>query len=416
MAGMALLAGALAAAPTAPVSQAPVAPPSEAAAVPAGPADLAGARDLWDAQWHDRDGTVRTGVTGDGVSIFSAQPYDTLHPDLDHCDDGVHHALIVSDNGNNLVGPTPFPKGDSTHGEFIAGVLCGDGTNSGGRYAGVAPDSTVFARINGCLASCDLSPWFDEPSLRVFTWSTSHDYHAEAFEYGYTEDDDLLFVAAVGNTGGDGTTATTAEFLHDDDEVLGVAGAVATLDAVSDASSRGARNRPWTWPDITAPSCMFGVTPMPGAHYYAVSVLAFMAVNSGCPDVETATLAEGFAAGYTLNAGTSFASPIVAATAALVAEMNPDLSAAELRYLLTRTASPFLESEDLDGDGQVSPEEFRQQHGWEAGWGLVDPEAAVAAAHWALLHPTGSMQDAVDCSTTDVVGGTLVLNPEGGSC
>lgn len=67
---------------------------------------------------------------------------------------------------------------------------------------------------------------------------------------------------------------------------------------------------------------------------------------------------------YGYMSGTSMASPVVAAVAALVCAANPDLSAAEVRSTLCETAT------DMHLSGKDA----------ETGWGLVNAEKAVGAA------------------------------------
>ena len=68
--------------------------------------------------------------------------------------------------------------------------------------------------------------------------------------------------------------------------------------------------------------------------------------------------------GYLSMSGTSMASPVVAAAAAMVRAADPDLSSAEVKDVLCRTAAD-LHTAGKDG---------------ESGWGLVNAEAAVKAA------------------------------------
>ena len=78
----------------------------------------------------------------------------------------------------------------------------------------------------------------------------------------------------------------------------------------------------------------------------------------------TAVLEGTLKNGYLSMSGTSMASPVVAAAAALVQAADPDLSASEVKDVLCRTAA------DLHAAGK----------GNESGWGLVNAEAAVKAA------------------------------------
>ena len=68
--------------------------------------------------------------------------------------------------------------------------------------------------------------------------------------------------------------------------------------------------------------------------------------------------------GYLVMSGTSMVSPVVAAAAAMVQAADPDLSSAEVKDVLCRTAAD-LHTAGKDG---------------ESGWGLVNAEAAVKAA------------------------------------
>ena len=67
--------------------------------------------------------------------------------------------------------------------------------------------------------------------------------------------------------------------------------------------------------------------------------------------------------GYLVMSGTSMVSPVVAAAAAMVQAADPDLSSAEVKDVLCRTAAD-LHTAGKDG---------------ESGWGLVNAEAAVKA-------------------------------------
>ncbi|MEO8675761.1 MAG: S8 family peptidase, partial [Casimicrobiaceae bacterium] len=69
---------------------------------------------------------------------------------------------------------------------------------------------------------------------------------------------------------------------------------------------------------------------------------------------------------WAIGAGTSFSAPIVSAVASLVLGLAPNLTAAQLRSLLTATASPFPPGSDCDAA--------------RCGAGIVNARAAVTAA------------------------------------
>lgn len=388
-------------------------------------ADHARVSQIRDAEWRTSDGGVAHGVQGAGVASFIVEDFDMTHPDLDQCGDTDHH-------GTGAL--RPLPKNDllTGHGNLVVGALCGSGEMSEGSLAGfhhvgAAPTSTVFSRGNTCIGvsgtslDCDVSGWFREPNLRIWSHSVARnplEYH----EVDLQDSADVLLVQAVGNGGGDGDAAETPPWIGEDPRFLGVAAANGFRDGVASYSSRGARDDPATWPHVTAPGCMFLTAP---THTAVDRVLAighlwnamFIPDDRDCPTVEPdASVVESYARGYILAAGTSFAAPFTAGIATLMFEVHPGLTALDAKFLLTRTADPFLPTEDADGDGRISPEEFHAEHGWEAGWGYVNATAAVAAAHYVLLHPDASPEEAVACYTVEEQGDHVVLNPDGGRC
>lgn len=385
---------------------------------------------LWDADWSTPEGETRRGVTGQGVVAFLGEGFSMAHPDLGPCGDLDHHA-VGAVQGQVINRPRNDNRG---HGNLVVGVLCGSGAQSQGRVRGVAHGATVLSAggppgagvghpINFfCLggSGCPLGPWFTEHDVRVYSSSNSADPVQRATElFGAPSDADILFVQAAGNSGGDGSTSRT-QHCDADPRLLCVAAGNGNRTDVADYSSRGDRDDPSTWPDLVAPGCV--VTTLPHRWIADHAVTAQVDLLTGpddrpdCPAVSDPVLPRHLH-GYARTKGTSFAAPFVSGVAALVFEVNPGLSALDARYLLTRTAEPFIPSQDLDGDGQVGPAEFRQQHGYKAGYGFVNATAATAAAHYKLLHTEASLDEAIDCSTTGRTGdGRLVLNPGGGGC
>lgn len=386
------------------------------------------------ARWTDGNETLREGVTGEGIAALEFEGYNSLHPDLDHCSDPEHHRVgvgatasgpgPVDDVADAVPGSAPMPangalRGTPGHGNHIAGIVCGSGELSDGRHAGVAPDGRLFS-MHTCWGSCNISDWFTEEPLRVVTSSTGGDFDpvGSMRSMGMPADADVLFTQAAGNSGGSGDERRTDASIDGDPRILAVAAAKADGSNVAAYSSRGLESNASTWPDITAPGCMMSTAPPPSVDAHAYSLVFFAGFSDGetCPEIPPEQFAEDEARGYAMLAGTSMASPYVAGVALLMFEVNPDLSALDAKFLLTRTADPFLPAADRDLDGRVSPEEFREQYGFKAGYGLVNATAAVAAAHYAALHPDASREEAVACSTVGEVDGTLHLNPEGGSC
>lgn len=97
--------------------------------------------------------------------------------------------------------------------------------------------------------------------------------------------------------------------------------------------------------------------------------------------------------------GTSYAAPLVAGVAALALEANPDLTWRDVMHLLAKTARP------LGGGFQVNDAGLSHHH--RQGFGLVDAQAAVAAAPgWIAVPP--------EASATATGSGTGAI-PDGGT-
>ncbi|MCC5898875.1 MAG: S8 family serine peptidase [Phormidium sp. BM_Day4_Bin.17] len=88
--------------------------------------------------------------------------------------------------------------------------------------------------------------------------------------------------------------------------------------------------------------------------------------------------------------GTSAAAPIVSGVIALMLEVNPDLSWRDIQHILVETANrEAIHDENADWSG--SPEDAIR-HSHQYGFGMVDADAAVAAAkNWVPVKPDTSL-------------------------
>src|SRR4029077_17115665 len=103
--------------------------PTDAAARAASPGVLeVGAPDAW----------RQFGVTGNWVGVAILDSGIAPHPDLA----GRIVAAVDFTNGQNS-GALVAPSGRGGHGTHVAGLVAGDGTASGGAYAGVAPGANL---------------------------------------------------------------------------------------------------------------------------------------------------------------------------------------------------------------------------------------------------------------------------------
>ena len=118
------------------------------------------------------------------------------------------------------------------------------------------------------------------------------------------------------------------------------------------------------------------------------------ATNSGAQGPN----ASGWTDSYNITVGTSFASPLVAATAALMFSVQPALTPAQLLAQMQATARPFPTTGGDNGDGSVVPQCMAPRTGVDqlqcycnttyCGAGMLDAGRAVAAAAGAVARIT----------------------------
>lgn len=181
----------------------------------------------------------------------------------------------------------------------------------------------------------------------------------------------VVVVRSSGNSGGDGTESTVTGGYKIDPMpgVITVAnyddGNSGTRDgAISSSSSRGAKGKPNTWPDISAP----GTEILGACRIQFESCTPVYASADTDPD-------------YGAMSGTSMAAPHIAGYVALLFEADPTLTPREVEYVLEDTAYKFT----VDGGYSEIPRNYEDlsegtsQSHYAAGHGLVDVTAALAA-------------------------------------
>ncbi|WP_433831318.1 S8 family serine peptidase [Actinoplanes sp. CA-015351] len=277
------------------------------------------------------------GFDGSGVTVAVLDSgVDDTHPDL---------AGRVAARKNFV----PEWEGDADvngHGTHVASIVGGSGAGSDGRYRGMAPGAALLdGKVcfdwfgqGACPESAILAgmQWAAEQGADVVNMSLgSPDSPGvdplEAAVDELTAAYDTLFVIAAGNDGLPQSVGSPATA----DAALAV-GAVTKEKVVDGYSSQGPRLGDYAVkPEITAP----------GSDITA-------ARNGG---------------GYVAHSGTSMAAPHVAGAAALLAQAQPSLGAAQLKSALVGSARP-----------QDGFDEFAQ------GAGLVDVPHALSAPVSAL--------------------------------
>jgi serine protease AprX len=360
-------------------------------------ADIIHVRDLWTAEWMAPNGTMMHGVTGKGVGVAI----------FDMGIDGTHNDLrnrIVC-NVRQIYGGywTEFPDNDLDqnargHGTFCAGILAGDGTNSDGLYKGVAPEANLVCITVPLIIPPgvtvgyflnDEDKWIyahaDEYNIRVTSVSLNWFNTTDSAKLKNVIEKKILYVWAAGNDGGDGTSDLVSN--HPDKlGIMSIAGCWKDGKTMWEGSSRGDKNNKSTWPSATAPCCNIIST---------LGKNAFMTDDWLEHPDEIGLRIKGY--GHRYGNGTSYACPQVSGVAALVFQVNPNLTPAQAKKIIELSADPVF--------GPYN------ETGWFAGHGLLNGTRAVAVTHYLALRPDSSVEEALKYYRIGWNGKTMVLNP-----
>ena len=225
------------------------------------------------------------------------------------------------------------------HGTFVAGVIAASGASSGGKFSGVAAGANLLGLSAGDLNLTHALSGFDyllekgsSYNVRIvncsFSANTLFDYNDPVnIATKMLTDRGVNVVFSAGNSGsGNGTMNPYASAPW----VVGV-GATDTQGRLADYSSRGNFGD-----DIQHPSLV-----APGTNIASLRSLATTTSVSGLGGADTQRLTPSELPFYTTASGTSFSAPQVAGAIALMLEVNPSLRPAEIKDILSRTATPM---------------------------------------------------------------------------
>lgn len=228
------------------------------------------------------------------------------------------------------------------HGTFVAGVIAGNGTQSGGKYAGIAPGARIVGLSAGDLNLFFVLSGFDyllqkgaNLGVRVvncsFSANTVFDYNDPVnIATKILADAGVNVVFSAGNSG-PGLHSLNPYAIAP--WVVSV-GATDDNGRLADFSSRGSFASLLFRPTLVAP----GVSVVSLRSATAPSVEGALGVESGADAKNLSSAELPF---YTTSSGTSFSAPQVAGTIALMLEANPNLTPAQVREILQRTATPL---------------------------------------------------------------------------
>ncbi len=331
------------------------------------------------------------GLTGKGITVGVVDSgCDATHPDI--ADHVIHNVKLVSaeyvnlapDSSNTLVVPVhmaPFSDSDPTsgHGTYVSGIIAADGTSDPERL-GVAPDADIV-----CMAIGE----------GIFTTAvvTAYDY--------LLDQPDLLGVDVINNSWGNSFYMFDPRHpVHVATKAMVAQGVVVVFAAGNSGDSNAEMSlnlfsaAPWVISvaasDVERVRGSFSSNGIEfdNARGYSIGAgghkvfrkyhLGIYHPDLTAPgvDISSSCALTGISAGNcpehgnTTASGTSAASPHVAGAAALLLQANPLLTPDQVRNALQATARPVF-GEEVDGK--------RPTLGfWQAGYGFIDLEAAVA--------------------------------------
>ena len=285
-------------------------------------------------------------LTGHGVTVAVLDTgVDGTHADLSG---RVMQNLKLADMQSQGVGfnyPVASPNLPDTdqvygHGTFVAGVIAGNGQQSAGKFGGVATGANILGLSAGDATLLFILSGFDYLltnaatfNVRVvncsFSANTVFDVNDPVnIATKMLTDAGVSVVFSSGNTG-PGTDSLNPYSIAP--WVIGV-GATDDLGKLASFSSRGEFGSSLFRPTLVAP----------GVRTVSLRPSTVASVTSANGLVENDTqLSPSELPYYTTGSGTSFSAPHVAGVIALMLEANPQLSPAQIRDILQRTATPL---------------------------------------------------------------------------
>ncbi|MBI2251851.1 MAG: S8 family serine peptidase [Armatimonadetes bacterium] len=239
------------------------------------------------------------GINGEGVGVAVIDSGIAPHPDLKE-----QIAAFV-----DLVNGGTMPYDDGGHGTLVAGCIAGSGALSQGKYKGVAPKANLI----GIKVFDEKGEAAGDRIINAFKWAIEH---KEQYN-----------IKVINFSGGD---KITTPYIKDP-----------IVQVVEEAASSG----------ISVFIAAGNSGPMPRT--IASPANAPSAITMG------SLISTTNSGSYAMVSGTSFASPIGAAAAALLYQIKPTLNPKEVKEILKQTAiklNPNL-SPNIQGAGVADPVE-----------------------------------------------------------
>lgn len=289
--------------------------------------------------------TPSMGFSGRGIGVAVLDSgIDGTHPDLKFGTRVVQNVKVVGEEAvSDYLAPTyienvPDTDNAGGHGTHCAGIIGGDGTSSGGTYAGVAPAANLIGI--GAGATIVITSALEGLDY-VLTHQYQYNIQVVSNSWGSTGEFDpnnpinvatkklhdrgISVVFAAGN---EGPSANTQNPYSVAPWVIAVGAGDKEKGTLADFSSRGIRDDSLYHPSIVAPGVNIISTKA------KQSVLAPLSAQD-----DAAMIPPAYLPYYTTMSGTSMATPHIAGVVALLEEANPNLTPDQVKSILQDTAT-----------------------------------------------------------------------------
>jgi serine protease AprX len=303
-----------------------------------------------------------TGVTGSGVGVAVIDSgVASWHDDL-VAGGGLLQSLFPYGNQRvtkfvDFVNGRTQPYDDHGHGTHVAGTILGNGYDSLGQKAGIAPGASLIAlkaldangqgTISGIITALNwVAANYKTYNIKVVNLSVGAPIHESFWTDPLTlackalADRGIVVVAAAGNLGknaagqaqwGGITAPGNAPWVL----TVGASSTMGTLtradDTMADFSSRGPSYIDYSAkPDLVAPGVGTVSLAAPGSTFYTTKAQFLLAGL-----LQTATKP------YIALSGTSMSAPVVSGTVALMLQVNPNLTPNLVKAILQYTAQVY---------------------------------------------------------------------------
>jgi serine protease AprX len=294
-------------------------------------------------------------LSGQGVTVAVLDTgIDATHPDLAFGSQVIQNVRVADLQGSSPAFSYPqIVEGLNDtdvamgHGTFVAGVIAGTGSSSGGYYGGIAPGAKVLGVSCGDASLFYVLSGMDyilshrvEQNIRVVNCSFGISGVFDANDpvniaTRIMHDAGISVVFSAGNRGEQPNSLNPYSVAS---WVIGV-GSVNKSGSLSSFSSRGAAAYGMYHPTMVAPGESIVSTRASGINVVGTSGLSAGLVS---PDNDLQTVPPAYLPRYTCSSGTSFAAPQVAGTIALMQQANPKLTPDQIKQILQQTATPML--------------------------------------------------------------------------